>query len=170
MAFKHRSFSLNIGTSRFGATKIPPSRPLPEPLRDPGLARNVFSLVFFSDPVDFCVINHVLHHLRSHCVTQALLRRCSEGENRCFHRTYLIFFFFRSDNPVSTPSEPTTPQDKGTYGQNRRTTRTMGIRLNMQPEKPTHSKTRNRHPPAHAQNNAAKLIRHAMQRIRHAPN
>ena len=39
MAFKHRSFSLNIWTSRFGATKIPPSRPLPEPLRDPGLAR-----------------------------------------------------------------------------------------------------------------------------------
>ena len=82
----------------------------------------------------------------------------------------LFFFRDRSDNPVSTPSEPTTPQDKGTYGQNRRTTRTMGRRLNMQPEKPTHSKTRNRQPPAHAQNNAAKLIRHAMQRIRHAPN
>ena len=87
MAFKHRSFSLHIGTSRFGATKIPPSRPLPEPLRDPGLARNVFSLMFFSDPGDFCVKNHVLHQLRSHCVTQALLRRCSEGENRCFHQT-----------------------------------------------------------------------------------
>ena len=73
----------------------PPSRPLPEPLRDPGLARNVFSLVFFSDPGDFCVKNHVLHHLRSHCVTQALLRRCSEGENRCFHQTYLISLIFR---------------------------------------------------------------------------
>ena len=87
-------------------------------------------------------------------------------------RLFDVCFFCRdrSDNPVSTPNEPTTPQDKGTYGQNRRTTRTMGRRLNMQPEKPTHSKTRNRHPPAHAQNNAAKLIRHAMQRIRHAPN
>ena len=94
MAFKHRSFSLHIGTSRFGATKIPPSRPLPEPLRDPGLARNVFSLVFFSDPGDFCVKNHVLHQLRSHCVTQALLRRCSEGENRCFHQTYFISLIF----------------------------------------------------------------------------
>ena len=94
MAFKHRSFSLHIGTSRFGTTKIPPSRPLPEPLRDPGLARNVFSLVFFSDPGDFCVKNHVLHQLRSHCVTQALLRRCSEGENRCFHQTYLISLIF----------------------------------------------------------------------------
>ena len=94
MAFKHRSFSLKIGTSRFGATKIPPSRPLPEPLRYPGLARNVFSLVFLSDPGDFRVKNHVLDHLRSHCVTQALLRRCSEGENRCFHQTYLISLIF----------------------------------------------------------------------------
>ena len=80
MAFKHSWFSLKVGTSRFGATKIPPSRPLPESLRDPGLAqkrlkkpekppsgplpeplrypglaRNVFSLVFLSDPGYFPV-------------------------------------------------------------------------------------------------------------------
>ena len=73
MAFKHRSFSLHIGTSRFGATKIPPSRPLPEPLRDPGLARNVFSLVFLSDPGDFRVKNHVLDHLRYILTTKPAL-------------------------------------------------------------------------------------------------
>ena len=64
MAFKHRSFSLHIGTSRFGATKIPPSRPLPEPLRDPGLARKRLKKTRKSSLPD---------HFRSHYVPQTLL-------------------------------------------------------------------------------------------------